>query len=123
MNALGLHLLLDLQNCDTDLIDDIDYIEETMVRAASRAGATVIGRTFHKFDPRGVTGVVTISESHICIHTWPEHAYAAVDIFTCGTKFKPKKAVQIIVGRFRCKQSSVTEIKRGHLSEIASTVA
>lgn len=24
------------------------------------------------------------SESHLSVHTWPEHGYAAVDIFTCG---------------------------------------
>ena len=25
-----------------------------------------------------------LSESHISIHTWPEHGYAAIDVFTCG---------------------------------------
>jgi S-adenosylmethionine decarboxylase proenzyme len=28
--------------------------------------------------------VVVIAESHLAIHTWPEHGYAAVDVFTCG---------------------------------------
>jgi len=31
-----------------------------------------------------VSGVVVIAESHVAIHTWPEHHYAAVDIFSCG---------------------------------------
>ncbi|MEO6753049.1 MAG: adenosylmethionine decarboxylase, partial [Chthoniobacteraceae bacterium] len=40
----------------------------------------------YTFSPHGVSGVVVIAESHVAIHTWPEHAYAAVDIFSCGTK-------------------------------------
>ena len=34
----------------------------------------------------GHFGGGVIAESHVAIHTWPEHAYAAVDIFSCGTK-------------------------------------
>ena len=44
----------------------------------------MIGATFHAFQPQGVSGVVVISESHFAVHAWPEHDYAAVDIFTCG---------------------------------------
>lgn len=25
-----------------------------------------------------------ISESHLTIHTWPEHGAALIDLFTCG---------------------------------------
>ena len=40
MNALGTHLLLDLRECDEELLDNINYIEEAMVGAAAEAGAT-----------------------------------------------------------------------------------
>ena len=122
MNALGTHLLLDLRECDEELLDNINYIEEAMVGAAAEAGATIVGRTFHKFDPRGVTGVVAIAESHLCIHTWPEYGYAAVDIFTCGTAFTPRKAAQLMVERLRCARPSITEVKRGPLSEATAAV-
>ncbi len=111
--ALGTHLLLDLRQCDTELLDDVGYIREAMLGAADEAGATVVGQSFHKFNPRGVTGIIAISESHLCIHTWPEHGYAAVDIFTCGLGFKPNRAAQLIVERLRCAEPSITEVKRG----------
>ena len=117
MNALGTHLLIELRQCDEELLDDLHHVEETMLGAADEAGATVIGRSFHKFDPRGVTGIVAIAESHLCIHTWPEYGYAAVDIFTCGSSFKPRKAAELIVKRLGSAQPSITEIKRGPLSE------
>jgi S-adenosylmethionine decarboxylase proenzyme len=43
---------------------------------------------FHEFSPWGVSGVVVIAESHVTIHTWPEHGYAAVDIFSCSRKLR-----------------------------------
>ena len=117
MNAIGTHLLIELKDCDKELLDNIHYITETMVGAADEAGATIVGQSFHHFAPRGVTGIVAIAESHLCIHTWPEYGYAAADIFTCGTAFKPQKAAQLIIDRLRCGQPSITEIKRGPLSE------
>ena len=123
MSAIGTHLLLELGRCDRELLDNINYIENVMISAANEAGATIVGKSFHKFEPRGVTGIVAIAESHLCIHTWPEHGYAAVDIFTCGTSFKPRKASELIVEQLHCANPSVTEIERGPLSEvIVSTV-
>lgn len=121
MNAIGTHLLLELSDCDEALLDDVRYIEESMIGAADEAGATVLARSFHKFEPRGVTGIVAIAESHLCIHTWPEHRYAAADIFTCGTSFRPREAAQLIIGRLRCQQPSITEVHRGPLSEAKAT--
>ena len=121
MNALGTHLLLELKDCNEEFLDNVHYIEEAMVGAANEAGATIVGQSFHKFSPRGVTGIVAIAESHLCIHTWPEHRYAAVDIFTCGRSFKPRKAAQLIIDRLHCASPSITEVRRGILSELAAT--
>ena len=46
----------------------------------------MIQTVMHQFNPQGVSGVVVIAESHITIHTWPEHGYAAVDVFSCSEK-------------------------------------
>ncbi len=121
MNAIGTHLLMELRVCDEALLDDVRHIENLMIGAADEAGGTVLARSFHKFEPRGVTGIVAIAESHLCIHTWPEHRYAAVDIFTCGTSFKPHEAAKLIIASLRCGKPSITEIQRGPLSEAKAT--
>ena len=117
MNALGLHLVLELMECRRDLLDDLSFVQEALVEAARAMGATVVGQTFHKFAPQGVTGVVAIAESHLCIHTWPEHGYAAVDVFTCGDNVDPHIAAQELAARFESGDSSVTELQRGVLRE------
>ena len=40
----------------------------------------------YQFQPRGLTAVFLVAESHIAIHTWPEKRYAALDVFSCGRK-------------------------------------
>ena len=97
MNVLGLHLLLELRDCNSGLLDDLNHIRSAMLRAAQDAGAHVIGESFHQFSPQGVTGILAIAESHISIHTWPEYGYAAADIFTCGSGFQARKSADILV--------------------------
>ena len=113
MDALGTHLLLDLKECNPDLLDDIARIERGMISATERTGATIVGRSFHKFSPLGVTGIIAIAESHLCIHTWPEHRYAAVDIFSCGSAFRPREAADLIIELLECVQPAITEFRRG----------
>lgn len=119
MNALGKHLLLELRDCNRELLNDLPYLRNTLLDAAARVGATVIGQSFHQFSPHGVTGVIAIAESHLCIHTWPEYGYAAVDIFTCGEGFHPQDAVPLVVESLESQNHSVTEVNRGILPELA----
>jgi S-adenosylmethionine decarboxylase len=118
LDALGTHLLLDLKECDPDMLDDIARIKRGMIDAAERAGATIVGESFHKFSPLGVTGIIAIAESHLCIHTWPEHRYAAVDIFSCGSAFRPREAADLIVELLQCEQPVTTELRRGVIASV-----
>jgi len=115
LDALGRHLLLELRECNVALLDDLVYLENALVSAAIESGATVIDKSFHQFAPQGVSGVVLIAESHLSLHTWPEHAYAAVDIFTCGTTVKIEVAADALISRLGSRDPSVLEVKRGVL--------
>ncbi len=115
MNALGRHLLVELHDCDKEALNDLSLLREVMVSAAVDCGAVVLGESFHRFSPQGVSGVVVIAESHLSIHTWPEYGYAAADIFTCGTAVRPEVAAQTLIARLGCRNPSLTEIQRGLL--------
>ncbi len=115
MNALGRHLLVELQDCDKEALNDLGFLREAMLTAAIDCGAEVLGDSFHRFSPQGVSGVVIIAESHLSIHTWPEHGYAAVDIFTCGTTVRPEKAAEVLVEKLGSQNHSLKEIQRGLL--------
>jgi S-adenosylmethionine decarboxylase len=40
-----------------------------------------LGEVYHDFSPAGYTGVVCLSESHLSVHTWPEHSRINIDIY------------------------------------------
>ena len=113
MAALGRHVLIELNDCNKDLINDIEYLRTTLSEVARQIGATVIKDTFYQFTPQGVSGVVLIAESHISVHTWPEYNYAAVDVFTCGEVIEPRNAVKLLAERLKSKSTTFIEIKRG----------
>ena len=122
MEALGRHVLLELRSCNPTSLDDLPFLRDTLLHAAEETGATVVGQIFHQFSPQGVTGVIAIAESHLCIHTWPEFAYAAVDIFTCGDGFEPRDAARIIVAALQSHDHEMTEIERGILGSAIPTM-
>lgn len=113
MNELGTHVLLELRDCDPRLLNDLDYIRQELLDAADAVAAHVVGESFHQFSPQGVTGILSIAESHISIHTWPEYGYAAADIFTCGDQTMPERAADCIVTALRCRDPEITRIRRG----------
>ena len=115
MNALGKHLLLELKDCDREVLDNVSFLRDALLAAASECGATIMGESFRQFTPQGVSGVVIIAESHLFIHTWPEHGYAAADIFTCGDSVQPEKAVETILSKLGSQNHSIVEMRRGIL--------
>ena len=123
MNALGRHILAEIHGCDSKVLNDITGVEEIMVHAALSSGAEVREVAFHKFSPQGVSGVVVISESHLAVHTWPEHGYAAVDVFTCGDSVNPWDACNYIVEKFGAQNFTASETLRGVLVEAATQKA
>lgn len=112
-NALGRHILVEFYGCSADILNDVFLIEKAMVEAAEKAQATVINSTFHHFSPYGVSGVVVIQESHLAIHAWPEHEYAAVDVFTCGDEVDPWIAYAALKTALQAEHGSAMEINRG----------
>ncbi|MEN9657546.1 MAG: adenosylmethionine decarboxylase [Pseudomonadota bacterium] len=83
--SLGRHILADLSGIAPALLADPVKIEQILKIGAEAGNATVLAGHFHHFGLElGVTGVLLLMESHLSIHTWPEHGYAAVDIFMCG---------------------------------------
>lgn len=107
----GAHLIVDMWGAVG--LDDLAFVERTLREAATAAGATILDSRMHHFSPNcGVTGVLILAESHISIHTWPERAFAAVDIFMCGAA-RPDRAVEVLKQRFAPDRITVDELRRG----------
>jgi S-adenosylmethionine decarboxylase len=107
----GTHLIVDLWHAAH--LDDTAVVESAMRNAVVAAGATLLRLDLHCFTPGGgITGVAVLAESHISIHTWPERAYAAVDVFMCGDA-NPHEAIKVLKHAFSPRMLTVSEHRRG----------
>jgi S-adenosylmethionine decarboxylase proenzyme len=110
----GIHLIAEFWG--GKIIEDSKKIEKILILAARKAHNIPLEVTIHKFQPQGITGVVLLAESHIALHLWSEFNYLAVDIFTCGERAMPYKAVEYLKKVFKPKKVQIKEIKRGVFS-------
>lgn len=111
--SIGMHLIADFWFGKK--IEDPKKLERILIEAAKKAGNTPLKVSIHKFNPQGITGVLLLAESHIAVHSWPEFDFLAIDIFTCGKKAFPEKALQYLKKIFKPKKVAVLKIDRGRL--------
>lgn len=109
---VGIHLVVDAWKAPAKLLNDPDLIRDALTEAIRAGGATLIDMCVHQFSPHGVTATATLAESHVALHTWPEHGYFAADLFFCG-KGNPYRAMESLKQALQAKQVKVAEIKRG----------
>lgn len=81
---LGFQLHLDLYDCSLERLDDITALESAVQLVVQHMNADVLQIIHHRFQPQGITCIAIISASHIALHTWPEHCFLTVDVFSCA---------------------------------------
>lgn len=118
IHSLGSHVLIELFGCDKTSLELERSVGTAMRDAAVESEATVVAESFHEFKPWGVSGAVIIQESHYTIHTWPEHGYAAVDLFYCGGTVHVDKAVDVLRDRFKPSKIKFLVVRRGIQNEV-----
>ncbi|MHA6798728.1 adenosylmethionine decarboxylase [Bounagaea algeriensis] len=116
----GQHVLAELEGVAPELLDDEQFLRETLESALDRSDATVCQVIAEKFDPQGVTVLALLSESHASLHTYPEDGSIFIDVFTCGNTAQPERAVQLLADALSPTSTNLQSIRRGrdfaHLS-------
>lgn len=111
MFAPGTHLLIDFWGAHH--AQDLHAIEAAFRDAIIACDAHLLNIQLHSFgEGAGVTGVATLAESHMSIHTWPELDYMAIDVFMCGDA-NPHNALAVLKACFNPRDVIITEYKRG----------
>lgn len=108
MRPGGTHVLLELRGCTNS---EPEEMEAGLRQAAAATGATVLAYTEERFEPQGCTALLLLSESHLAVHTWPEHGYVAADLFTCGDCM-PHEAIGPLRALFGAAECEIKTIRR-----------
>lgn len=121
---LGLHLTADLHRCGADaaLFERADAIASLCRTLARDAGLTVVGERWHSFDsaggrPGGVTGMLLLAESHLALHTWPEHGQVTLDVYVCNlhhdNSAKAEMLMRALLAAYQPQRVQQHRLRRG----------
>lgn len=108
----GRHLILDLYDCDPELLNNYEELQRLLEASLVMAKATILRVIGEKFKPQGVTLLALLSESHASIHTWPEIGYAAIDLYTCGDTTETHRAAEFLKTKLKAQTVNQKELVR-----------
>lgn len=120
----GLHLTADLHGCRRDqaALTEPDALRALCFAAVEAAGLEPVGERFHAFpaehgEPRGVTGVLLLAESHLAVHTWPELDAVTLDVYVCHRRAdnsaKAEAVIDALLAAFAPKSAKHGRLERG----------
>lgn len=113
MKTLGRHVLVELWG--SEHLNSAKTAEAALRDAVDALEATLLDLRTVEFPVHGVTGFAVVAESHVAVHTWPEHGYAAVDIFTCNLDADVDAAIDAFRRHLLPDRVEVMEARRGIL--------
>lgn len=98
-----------------DILNDEEYLRDAVKRIIDKTKMHLLDIQSAKLNPQGVSVVAMLSESHLSIHTWPEHGSALIDLFTCGDSAKLNEHVEYVVEQFggKLENSTYSILPRG----------
>ena len=109
MKILARQLTLDLYNCDTGRLSNIDEIKNTL-KGVVESEPRLISEAIDE----GHSSIIgAFAEGHIALHVYKELRYVAVDIFTCSDSDEPEELSKVIRKFFRPDKIKSTFLKRG----------
>ena len=121
MSSRGLHIIGDLWGCNLSALPVVSDGCEALQRRVSTLLAehrlTELGNFYHFFAPQAVTATITLSESHLAFHSWPEDSFVSVDLFVCnytGDNSGRARALfqQLNAELFQPSRSEIQEVER-----------
>lgn len=104
------HFIVETWGVDPATICKAEPLKERMDGLVEKLGLHPVLNFTHQFVPHGVTGFTIVEESHLAIHTWPELAYAHLDILTCSKTTDFSKLDKIVEDLFNPQYYEIAEL-------------
>ena len=81
----GCEWAVDAHGCSPALLADLPTLQRFFAALVNELRLTpVADAVWHVFPaPGGITGLLPLAESHLTIHTFPEHRSACINLFCC----------------------------------------
>ncbi len=105
--VFGRHVYGDVIVKNREMLKNMEFLRRIVTEAAMIGGMTLLDVKSWRIG-EGVSVMALVLESHITVHTWPEHMYATIDVYSCGEHTSPEKAFDYIT-----KKLDAIEVRKG----------
>ncbi len=107
MKYKGIHIIGDLSDCNLECFvetkKDLPKLKRTITAIIKHNNLSEMGNFYYYFGKNAVTGVISLTESHISFHTWPEDNYVTVDVYVCNYSRNNEKGARLLFD-YLCKE-------------------
>ncbi|MDP2934626.1 MAG: S-adenosylmethionine decarboxylase [bacterium] len=84
-----------MHGIDEGILNDHKKLEEALLWALNKDRFTILEKASHVFKPNGFTLMVLLAESHVSIHTYPEHGSLYFGLYSCRGEDDGKQTYEI----------------------------
>jgi S-adenosylmethionine decarboxylase len=81
---MGKHVIMEVYDVEFNLLNDLYPLVKIVKQSIRSINMTILNTYTHKFHPQGLTVLICLAESHVSLHTFPEHNCITFDAYTCG---------------------------------------
>ncbi|MFI5311884.1 MAG: S-adenosylmethionine decarboxylase family protein [Gemmatimonadales bacterium] len=88
MRGDGREWIVDARGCEPAALADLRTLRALLQRAIDELDLRAVAEPlWHVFPPPGgITGLVLLAESHLAVHTFPEHGALCLNLFCCTAR-------------------------------------
>lgn len=108
---MGNHVLLEVYDVSFDLLNELEPLLRVVQQAILDVNMTILNVYTHQFEPQGLTILFCLAESHVSLHTFPEHHCISFDAYTCGNN-NPKSIALSLLKYLNSSNYNIRELSR-----------
>jgi len=116
----GEHLMIDGYGGSYEKLNSEEVVRHALTDLPEKLDMLILGGPHVYFcagndekDPGGWTGVVTINESHISVHTFPARGFVSIDAYTCKNEMDTSFIMEYFTAAFDLQEVETNFVKRG----------
>ena len=102
-NSIGHEISAVLYGVDKKLINDSNFLKKVIMQGLKKDKFHILKDVDYVFSPQGYTLNVLLSESHVAIHTYPEHGSIYFGLYSCKCQGHGKKTYEHFVKKLKPK--------------------
>lgn len=112
-----LHLLIDGHDCNIKKLTDLESVYNFLSETPNDMGMTKMMEPYAiRWKDKngvvpGITGFITIAESHLAVHTFPDDRRVYADVFSCRP-FDSEKVIRIFRETFKPKKMNTKIVRK-----------